>query len=166
MISLDGGAGITFPDGSLQAVAKPATPQSMVRLNTANGYGSTNTVIRRFTNVVVNQGTDITYTDSATLGASFTTNVSGVYSISYNDQFNAAEFMGISLNSSQLTTGIIAINIGDILAVTQNVSANNPSALSWTGYLASGSVIRAHNRTSSVTGSTTAACQFTIVRVA
>ena len=54
------------------------TPLSYVRLNTANGYGSTNTKIRRFTNIVNNVGTDITYADSATLGNTFTINANGV----------------------------------------------------------------------------------------
>ena len=66
-------------DGNVQ-LTKTAS-QSMVRLNTSNGYGSTNTVIKRYTNVVTNQGVDITYADSATLGASFTINTAGVYAI-------------------------------------------------------------------------------------
>ena len=49
------------------ALLTTALQKSMVRLNTANGYGSTNVCIRRFTNVVTNQGSDITYVDSATL---------------------------------------------------------------------------------------------------
>jgi hypothetical protein len=67
LVSLDGTGQPTFPKQPLVTLA-----QSMVRLNTANGYGSTNTAIRRFTNVVTNQGTDITYADSATLGTTFT----------------------------------------------------------------------------------------------
>jgi hypothetical protein len=41
-------------------------------LNTVNGYGSTNTCIRRFTNLTNSIGSDVLYQDSASLGASFT----------------------------------------------------------------------------------------------
>lgn len=50
---------------------------SNVRLDTANGYGSTATKIRRFTNERVNFGSGIQYVDDATNGASFTANRSG-----------------------------------------------------------------------------------------
>jgi hypothetical protein len=77
-----------------------STPNSEVRLNTVNGFGSTNTMIRRFTNTTINTGTDITYADSATLGATFTINTAGVYAISYSDSFAASADMGLSLNST------------------------------------------------------------------
>ena len=61
------------------------TPQfedvdSMVRLQSTNGHGATNTKIRRFSNVVEIRGASIGYKDSATDGASFTIKESGVYS--------------------------------------------------------------------------------------
>lgn len=120
-----------------------AFSQSMVRVNTGNGYGSTNTMIRRFTNTVTNVGSDITYADSATLGASFTINNAGVYSISYSDAFTSNSFMGISLNTTQPTTNITSINVGNALAVAWT-TATAPECVSWTGYLDAGSVIRAH----------------------
>ena len=138
---------------------------SMVRLNTANGYGSTNTPIRRFTNVVTNQGTDITYADSATLGASFTINTAGIYSISFSDVFNSSANVGISLNSSQLTTLISAISIADRLAITATAGADFQINVGWTGYLAAGSVIRAHN-SGTPSGTTPAQTTFTITRIA
>ena len=140
------------------------TPLSYVRLNTANGYGSTNTMIRRFTNIVDNVGTDITYADSATLGGTFTINTSGVYSASYNDQFSTSDWLGLSLNSTQLTTNILGITAANILGVTATSSANNGAAISAIFYAAATSVVRAHTR-ASVTGTSTAGCQFTIARV-
>lgn len=134
---------------------------SMVRLNTANGYGSTNTVIRRFTNVVTNQGADITYADSATLGASFTINTPGVYSISHSD-YQTTAFVGISLNSSQLTTSVQGITAEDVLAVAFTATTNASICVAWTGYLPAGSVVRPHNNGVANSGGTT---QFTIVRV-
>jgi hypothetical protein len=140
------------------------TPLSYVRLNTANGYGSTNTKIRRFTNIVNNVGTDITYADSATLGGTFTINTAGVYSVSYSDQFTTAVTMGISINSTQLTTGITSIAVSDVLSASATAFAGYASVASGVFYAAATSVIRAHTDTG-VTGATPTACQFTIARV-
>lgn len=146
-----------------QSLSRATPVQSMVRLNTANGYGSTNTMIRRFTNVVVNQGADITYTDSATLGASFMINASGVYSISYVDSFNNTSNRGISLNSANLTTEIGSVPISEVLSFGV-VSANYGFPCVWTGFLPAGSVIRAHAQ-AVATGSVPNGTHFTISRV-
>lgn len=137
---------------------------SCVRLNTANGYGSTNNKIRRFTNVVLNQGSDITYADSATLGASFTVNSPGVYAVSFSDQFNVVDSAGVSLNTTAPTTAIAAIPVTEIL--TAATSGGNTFAVfaGWTGYLQSGSVLRAHNG-GSPSGANALLCQFTITKV-
>lgn len=186
-------SGIVFNDGSLQPTALTtgtqtiagaktfstaptfanvptvSTPQSMVRVNTANGYGSTNTRIRRFTNGTngvngaVIQGTDITYADSATLGASFTINTSGIYAISYNDNFSAPEYFGVSLNTSQPTTNIVSINQSDRLSHSWT-GTDQQTVVPWCGYLAAGSVIRPHSQ-AAASGTQAAAVQFTITRV-
>ena len=117
--------------------------QSMVRLNTFNMYGSTNTMICRFTYVNTNQGADITYTDSATLGASFTVNTAGVYSISFALSLGAASLFGLSLNTASPATAFSAISTSERLAGAQ-VATNQLQCVTWTGYLPSGSVIRAH----------------------
>jgi hypothetical protein len=140
------------------------TPLSYVRLNTANGYGSTNNKIRRFTNIVNNVGTDITYADSATLGGTFTINTAGVYSVSYNDQLSTQGYVGISLNSTQLTTNIVSITIGDILSVSLTPLLNYSAVTSATFYAVATSVIRAHTGGDS-SGINTTQCQFTIARV-
>ena len=140
------------------------TPLSYVRLNTANGYGSTNNKIRRFTNIVNNVGTDITYADSATLGGTFTINTNGVYSVSYNDQTAGSSEVGVSLNSTQLTTNIALITVGDILTIMQTPSANLPSVCSATFYATATSIVRAHTN-GDASGTNTARCQFTIARV-
>ena len=169
---LQGGTGVTTSTGTGNVVlsASPTftgnvtTPLSYVRLNTANGYGSTNTKIRRFTNIVNNVGTDITYADSATLGATFTINTAGVYSASFNDQFNTTNNMGISINSSQLTTDIQSITVADILSVTITPFTSQPSVAAATFYAAATTVIRAHTQ-GSPSGGQTLLCQFTIARV-
>lgn len=136
---------------------------SMVRLNTANGYGSTNTCIRRFTTVVTNVGSDITYADSATLGASFTINTPGVYAISYSDFFTGASEMGVSLNSTQLSTSIVSITAADRVAQSTTPANGSTSTAVTTLYLPSGSVIRPHTAGLGNGGAQTA---FTITRVA
>lgn len=148
-----------------QALLRTTPLQSMVRLNTANGYGSTNTRIRRFTNVVVNQGSDITYADSATLGGSFTINTSGVYALHYNDQFTGNTEVGWSLNSTQLSTSILSITQADILCIDDSQNANNMGCASITVYLAAGSVVRCHT-SGSASGVNTTGCQVTVTRVA
>jgi hypothetical protein len=155
---------ITMPAVTGTMTVLSAT-QSMVRLNTMNGGGSTNTAIRRFSNVVTNQGSDITYADSATLGASFTINTSGVYAISYNDSFNASAYIGLSLNSTQLTTSIDSITVSDKLCYSETSAANANSSIAWTGYLVSGSVVRPHGPGVVVNSAALARCTFTIVRV-
>ena len=140
------------------------TPLSYVRVNTANGYGSTNNKIRRFTNIVNNVGTDITYADSATLGGTFTINTNGVYSVSFSDQYSVNAELGVSINSTQLTTVIYAINAADILTGGTTAVANSTANASATFYAASGAVIRAQTN-GSASGTTVNMCQFTIARV-
>lgn len=139
--------------------------QSMVRVITANGYGSTNNKIRRFTTVITNQGTDITYADSATLGASFTINANGVYAITYCDQFSVAEHMGFTLNTSTPTTQITGGAASEILAINTAAAAGYAGCANWTGYLTAGGVIRPHTSGSS-TGANTNIPSFTITKVA
>jgi len=143
---------------------------STVRLNTSNGYGSTNTCILRFTNTVVNQGSDITYSDSATNGATFTINSGGNYITSFAYQNAAANgVIGISLNSTQLTTSIQSITAADrlIMARQGNAAGNNVSnttlSVTWGGYLPAGSIIRAHADTGGTLSASDAS--FTISRV-
>jgi hypothetical protein len=140
------------------------TPLSYVRLNTANGYGSTNTKIRRFTNIVNNVGADITYADSATLGATFTINTNGVYSVSYCEQYTASAQVGISINSTQLTTNVNNISTTDILSAATTSAANNGATAAATFYATATSVVRAHTQ-GTLGGADTATCQFTIARV-
>jgi hypothetical protein len=140
------------------------TPLSYVRLNTANGYGSTNTKIRRFTNIVDNVGTDITYADSATLGATFTINTSGVYSVSFSDQNNAAAWVGLSINSTQLTTTIADIAVANILSAGYTPRDTVASTVSAVFYAAASAVVRAHTG-GTASGTATQCTQFTIARV-
>lgn len=119
---------------------------SSVRLNTANGYGSTNTRIRRFLNINENIGPDISYSDSATLGSSFTINSDGVYYISYTEGHAGDSTVSISLNSTNLTTNAttIAANTNNELLSHQRSGSVIYSSISWVGFLPAGSIIRPH----------------------
>ena len=154
---------LTLPDEA--GTIALAQSLSYVRLNTANGYGSTNTVIRRFTNVVNSVGSDITYADSATLGATFTINTAGVYSVSYGDVFTSGASMGISISSTQLTTNIAGITAADRLMMSSTTAVNVACVASTTFYAAANSVIRAHTDAAASNGTPDRA-NFTIARVA
>lgn len=71
-------------------------------LSGGNGLGSTATTVRRFSNVVNNVGSSITYTDSPTAGATFLVNETGLYSIKYQDETNTTSptSLGITQGSS------------------------------------------------------------------
>jgi hypothetical protein len=139
------------------------TAMTKIRLNTGNGFGSTNTVIRRFTTTVVNTGTGITYADSSTAGSSFTVNEAGIYAISYSDGFSGAAAFGISLNSSQLTTSIASITAADRLCLALTAAADYHANVSITLSLSVGDIIRPH--ASGSESSAPARSQFTIQRV-
>lgn len=118
---------------------------SRIKVTSGNGYGSTNTRIRRYTTTEVSTGADVTYADSATLGATFTIVRGGTYSITTVDMNSAANsFLGVSLNSSELTTGINTIAAAARLTIT-SASANIQMACGWDGRLYAGDIVRAHS---------------------
>lgn len=127
-----------------------AAPRNSVEVNTSNGRGSTNTVIRRFTTIKTSIGTAITYTDSATLGSTFTINESGVYSITTVEGGNVTNghiYAGISKNSVNLTTSIAAVPNTERLSAygfNGTVGGSSFGTSTWTGPLAIGDVIRPH----------------------
>jgi hypothetical protein len=128
--------------------------RSEVWLTGGAGYGATNTKIRRFSTSLRNTGSDITYADSASLGSSFTINTAGIYSIEYrNYDGSAGSLCGLSLNSSALTTNISSITNADRLIYLSAIDSAMPVVCPWTGTLAAGDVIRAHDSgASSATG--------------
>lgn len=121
-----------------------------VIVHTANGYGSTNNKIRRYTTQLVNTGTAITYADSAANGASFTINAAGVYAMQATDYRTSAYqcTAGISINSNQLTTAITTITAGNRIgvSVTENASSGGAWAtVSAIRRLSVNDVIRPHD---------------------
>ena len=117
---------------------------SHIQVNNGNGYGSTGTFIRRFVSTHTSLGTSITYADSATNGATFTVNVSGVYAITFCERYPTAGELGITRNAST-TTQISSLGATDVLAITHQVqTASRRVAVSWCGPLNVGDIIRAH----------------------
>jgi hypothetical protein len=168
-----GNLNLSFQEQDISVSVTNTLPQfsesdSCVRLDTANGYGSTGTKIRRFSNVRDNIGTDIEYLDSATNGASFTAKSSGIYMISYSEQstLNTTPRIGLSKNASSLINNIDDISANERLAISSDEGGSSASkymSVSWQGYLQSGDIIRPHSsgQTNTVPGGVT----FTISKV-
>jgi hypothetical protein len=155
----------TFSSAPIFATTPGITAaQSMVRVNTANGYGSTNTKVRRFNTVLTSQGSDITYADSATLGASFTINTNGVYSITYTESFASGELFGITNATGSGSTAIVGLGLSSIENMVAHTVASYPLVSCITAYYPAGTVLKAHTNTSPAVG--TYQPQLTIVRVA
>lgn len=140
------------------------TPRSMVWVYTGNGLGSTNTNVRRFTNVMVNSG-NIGYSPSATLGDSFTITDDGLYAITYIDQDTTAAVFGVTKNCTTLSgTNVGALAASERLSIVGNV-ATLPGNASVAGiYLRAGDVIRAQTNNTG-TQSTNDLVEFIIVQM-
>ena len=150
---------------SLTGVSKTFS-ESRIHVTTYNGYGSTNNKIPRFSTVAETVGSAATYADSATLGASFTINDDGVYSITYHVMANSATWFGVSLNSTQLTTVLNSITAADRLVASNTPALNVVSQVGVTRQLASGDVIRPHTYGSTFNNNGgSASNEFTIERV-
>lgn len=119
-------------------------PRSYIRLSTPSNFGSTNTKIIRWTVVLDNVGTAFSYSDSSTLGTSITILEDGIYSIHFSLPYSSTGRIGISRNSTQLTTDIQSITAANALIQTDAGSAGESITTSWTGPLSAGDVIRNH----------------------
>ena len=120
---------------------------SKVLVSVWNGYGSTNTTIRRYTTINVNTGTNITYADSATLGGTFTINATGVYAIVLSGSLTASGSFGITKNSTNLSSAINVLGTPERLSVITVTAAIILGNVAWVGTLISGDVIRCHGDT-------------------
>ena len=150
-------------DGTHWVILSRLPLNSEVSLHGANSFGSTNLAIGRMINATTT-GSDITYADSATLGATLTANVAGKYAVTYTAAITGSAYAGISLNSSQLTTGIQLITAADRKANTVNI-AGEPACAQWTGQIAAGGVIRMHRGASAGDNGFPERATFTMTRV-
>ena len=146
-----------------------SVPRSEVTVDTGNVYGSTATVIPRFSNIRLNQGSAITYADSATSGASFTINEDGVYAISYSNGGGGGAGIGITVNENLASTGTTSITSYTITyaqgyrAMTEQPTAGRRAFVGWTGNLKAGDIVRPHDNGSSL--ATAPSTNFSIVKV-
>ena len=122
---------------------------ALTSLNSSTGHGSTNTAIRWFNGLsfkVFNGGYNVA--NSGTAGMSWTITSSdgtGIYIVTYIDSSSSGVLsMGISRNSTQLSTPIQSINPSNRLAMLHTAGAGNISCLCWVGALNVGDVLRAH----------------------
>lgn len=131
-------------------------PNCSIWYNSGNGHGSTNTKIRKWTNLVRNAGAAAVPTQSATLGDSFDIVLAGRYCLYHSDIAGAGnERCGISLNTSAPTTDIDTIAAAERLSYSTDTGA----VVMDTGItvnLKRGDKVRAHdNGANTGTGTTT-----------
>ncbi len=113
--------------------------------HTVNGYGSSSTKIQKFTTEVdASNDVVVTVVNSATLGFTITANIDCTIYVNYNACFNGSAEVGISKNSSELTTNIVSITASDRLSVISTESNNHPNIASWAGQIASSDILRPH----------------------
>ena len=139
------------PLSTTMAVSGAATT---ALLTTGNGFGSTNTNVRRYSSVTVS-GSGLICADDATNGASCTVQEDGVWAVNRLDKnTGAASNFGVSKNDA-CTSGFNSVASGDQLAATQapsNVAVNAPNVgIS----LTVGDVIRACDDSGNKTNDTT-----------
>lgn len=136
-------------DGAaLRTIALSGVGNHSITVHTGNGHGSTNTKVRRFTTTQTSVGTAITYSDSATLGASFTINEPGLYAISFIDAVGS-QTAAISLNASG-TTDAYSLAASNVLARTVGTTGARVTLFSLERLVA-GDVVRPHTDGSAVT---------------
>ena len=120
--------------------------------DTIAGYGATNTKIRYFTNVTksTDTGNFLTIANSSTNGFSITANKRCKVSVTFADNYSSANWLGLSLNSSQLTTNLTAITLSNRKAIACTSAASATNTASWTGVLEAGDVLRPHTDGASI----------------
>lgn len=129
------------------------TAEDEILMATPNGYGSTNTKIRRYTTTVNSIGDAVTCTDSSTLGMSCVVNKDGFYSVSAYDYSTAGPAtIGISKNSTSLTTNIGSLPIGQVVCQT-DAPTNLVNGCSRVTHLNKGDIIRSHGSSANATTS-------------
>lgn len=132
---------------------------SSVRLRVGNGFGSTNTQIRRFSNNPDNLGTAFTYIDSVTLGGYIQINEDGIYNMSYSDLISVATNIYILKNSTSAALGDSAIGF------TSGAGGQYVNAVASGIFLSKNDIIRVGSDGPGNISSASAAAQFEISKV-
>lgn len=128
---------------------------------TGNGYGSTNTSVRRYSTTGYTYGNAITYADSAANGGYFTINESGMYSITIKDARGTSFVIGVTVNGAELSTHMNAQT--DLTKVLLIGDYANYLCLSGNFFLNAGDIVRVQSQvsgTGSEANSTTASVSY------
>lgn len=148
--------------------ASSGAPRSYITYDSGNSHGgsvSGDTKIRNFVNQRQSVGSNITYTAQTTTAANFfTVNANGVYAVTYSDQnTGGGNVIGITINDAATSTNISTpLTYAQGLRATQAPSSTNTGTVSWTGFLSSGDIIRAHDDGGSNSSNST--CMITITQ--
>ena len=149
---------------ALDPLSRTKQERSQIIVNSGNGVGATNTVVRRFSTTELTMGSAITYADSAANGGTFTINEDGIYAMEFVDvRSGATMVMGMSLNSNQLTTSPHLITAAHRLAICTTPAADQYGHVSSTRFLQAGDVVRCQVAAANVTDATV---RFSICKVA
>ncbi len=125
-------------------IKKPNPRITTAFWHTINGYGSSSNKIQKFvTEVDSSDDIVVTVDNSATLGFTITANMDCILHVVYGTTFNAAGYMGLTKNSTQLTTAIHVITT-DKMVLNNTKAGNLPTACNFSGALEAGDVIRPH----------------------
>lgn len=156
----------TSNDAAVSGIKTGTKDAREFRSGAPSGFGSTNTAIRRFS-APQNAPSFVTYSDSATLGTTFTINEAGLYFLKYSDRFSGPTqaVFGISLNSNQLTTDIFAISEFHRIAVVVTGANAATSPACGVVWLSVGDVVRAHVNPASPPSNTDLAMNFVITQM-
>ncbi len=162
-ISLTTGAVTSGTRGAITLNASDVivTNQTYHSVRGSTARGSTNTLIYRWSSVVDNTGTGITYTDSATDGGSWAITQDGIYCVSVSLDVGHNGYVAIKKAAAVSNT----FDATDIQVAVEAITGNTV-AMTWTGYCASGSDIWiATSVATNPTGTPVNNARVTVVRV-
>lgn len=154
-----------YNGSSWSPFAASPSPRNEIFVDSGNGYGSSATKVRRFSNTRKSTGSAITYSDSSVEGGVFTINEDGIYSINYSDySTSTVTYLAITVNTTATTTSASSLTYADGRRMGTNTSAASTVQMaSWTGFLQNGDVVKA--MTSGSANATDAFVAFSIAQV-
>ncbi len=134
--------------------------------DTSNGYGSTATKIRKFSNAT--QSSDpsslLTIANDATNGFSITANRACKIDIMYSEMGSAAMNFGISKNSSDVTTSITGISVATRVVITATFSGGVCSSTTASDIAAANDVYRPHADATAAGATPAQVCIYIVAR--
>ncbi len=143
---------------SFHARPEPAVGDHEIYMTTPIGFGSTDLNIRGYSVTQRSVGTAITHAYTAANGSIFTIVDNGKYTVELVDAASGSnQNIGVSVNSTELTTNIKIITAADRFALLNNISTTETSYLAANNInLTAGDKVRVHtnrlSNTADVTG--------------